>query len=374
MAKSTKSRGTSQNKPEKESKVEELSEVTTSEEVLEHEDVEDITETAADDQPLSDDEPDIAELSATNTTEIKKSGGFFSTMLGGVVAGVIGLGTAQYLVPEGWPFPGLDRTSQVDEEQAVLIQQLSEKLATLEAKDTSQGLNDLSANLNEKILDLNAQIAEVTAKIDAIPQSEGRGISDAGVAALNSEVSKLQSEVSQLTAAAQERENKENAAARLMSSQIAMTGIATALDSGSSLAEYLDVLRGDGVSIPEDLAKSAAGVMTLNDLQIEFPEAARNALNAAREEGADSSGGIGDFLRSQLGARSLQPREGSDSDAILSRAEAALNDRLLNDTLAELDGLSDAAKTAMGDWLSNAQARQTAVSAFDALSATTNTH
>ena len=77
---------------------------------------------------------------------------------------------------------------------------------------------------------------------------------------------------------------------------------------------------------------------------------------------------IGDFFRSQLGMRSLVPREGDSPDAILSRAEAALRDARLGAALAELENLPEGARAALDDWIARATQRQEALSAADALS------
>ncbi|MBV5276525.1 hypothetical protein JZU56_01410, partial [bacterium] len=61
-------------------------------------------------------------------------------------------------------------------------------------------------------------------------------------------------------------------------------------------------------------------------LQASFPDSARTALEAALRAnmGESWSERVGNFLRTQVGVRSLTPRDGPDPDAILSRAEAAL--------------------------------------------------
>ena len=104
------------------------------------------------------------------------------------------------------------------------------------------------------------------------------------------------------------------------------------------------------------MSRSAAetGVPSLATLQDSFAEAARAALEAAlRADMGDSwTDRAMSFFRTQTGARSLTPREGSDPDAILSRAEAALAKGDLVTTLAELDSLPEVARTAMADWRS----------------------
>jgi hypothetical protein len=77
-------------------------------------------------------------------------------------------------------------------------------------------------------------------------------------------------------------------------------------------------------------------------------------------------------LRAQLGVRSLEPREGDDTDAILSRAEAALAGGRLGDALAEIETLPEAARAATSDWAARATARHDALAAAEELSAQLN--
>ena len=100
--------------------------------------------------------------------------------------------------------------------------------------------------------------------------------------------------------------------------------------------------------------------------------AARAALEAAlRADMGDSwTDRAMSFFRTQTGARSLTPREGSDPDAILSRAEAALAKGDLVTTLAELDSLPEVARAAMADWRSTADQRLSAITALRELADT----
>ena len=78
------------------------------------------------------------------------------------------------------------------------------------------------------------------------------------------------------------------------------------------------------------------------------------------------------FLRSQSGARSLTPREGTDPDAVLSRAEAALRDGQIKAALAELAGLPPAGTEAMAPWIADATRRLGAEQAIADLSVALN--
>ena len=128
------------------------------------------------------------------------------------------------------------------------------------------------------------------------------------------------------------------------------------------------------VTVPVALSSVAEeGVPTLRDLQDGFSDAARAALRSARDEGLeDQAGGVGGFLRSTFNARSVAPREGTDPDAVLSRAGAAVDDGRIADALAEVETLPEVVRGAMSDWLSDAQTRADAQSALDALAQDVN--
>ena len=95
-------------------------------------------------------------------------------------------------------------------------------------------------------------------------------------------------------------------------------------------------------------------------------------MAAARASEGSGGSGIGNFLKTQLQARSVTPKDGDDADAVLSRAEAALKDGRLSDTLAELDTLPEASKAEMSPWMEAAKARQDALNTIETLLSATN--
>ena len=95
------------------------------------------------------------------------------------------------------------------------------------------------------------------------------------------------------------------------------------------------------------------------------------ALSDARDENK-AVGGLLDYVNRHLGARSVAPREGSDADAVLSRAEAAVRIGQLQLALSELSALPEAAKPAIAAWETAAQKRLSAMSAAEALSQSLN--
>ncbi len=83
----------------------------------------------------------------------------------------------------------------------------------------------------------------------------------------------------------------------------------------------------------------------------------------------DAGGGVGAFLRRQLSIRSTAPREGTDPDAVLARAEAALGQGRLGVALREVEGLPEPARAAMAGWIAEAEARAGAEAALAGLRA-----
>ena len=116
-------------------------------------------------------------------------------------------------------------------------------------------------------------------------------------------------------------------------------------------------------------ANAQGGLPSLQVLRQGFPDAARAALDASlrASKGDTWTERVSVFLRGQTGTRSLIPREGTDPDAVLSRAEAAVTAGDLALALTELAALPDAGKAAMADWLGLAAQRQDAVAAVQAL-------
>ncbi|MFN3144361.1 MAG: hypothetical protein ACE368_03415 [Paracoccaceae bacterium] len=184
--------------------------------------------------------------------------------------------------------------------------------------------------------------------------------------------------IEEATSAAAELERAAEAAASAAAVRAALAELDTALDTGTGFAGPLaEIAERTGAAIPDVLTAAAAeGVPTQAALQAGFPEAARGALGAATRSAAESGevGGLTAFVRTHLGARSLEPREGSDPDAILSRAEAALRSGDLDTALAEIAALPEDGRNEMSGWLAQANTRQAALAAARSLAAAVNSN
>lgn len=184
--------------------------------------------------------------------------------------------------------------------------------------------------------------------------------------AAQAQINEAQAEAERLQQAAAESTRRAEAVA-------AVAALQSALDRGVTPDEARETLEGAGLETPEALARE---VPSLDSLQARFPEAARAALRASLRE--DSTAGNGNlftnFLRAQTGARSVAPREGSDPDAILSRAGVAVEAGRIGDAVAELEVLPEPARAApvMADWLADATAYRDAQAALSDLSVPSN--
>ena len=350
-------------------------------------------------------------------------GAFLGTVLGGILAAGAGFGLAR-MVPGGWPVQGnsaLEAQIKAQEDSlAGLKAQLSD-LAARPVQDSTEEIAALKSELQKMIadsadsaavVDPAPMIAEATGDIQAsIAVLDGRlteiekrpvgfagaGVSSAAIAAYDRQLQDLRAQIAaqngqgsdiaaqieavaadakaQLAAAAQDAERlkaEAEAAVQTATTGAAMGRIRAAIEAGGPYAGAVADLTALGMQIPPDIAGLAeTGVPTLTELQRSFPAVARDALSAALR--AQTATGWGDrltaFLRTQTGARSLSPRDGTDPDAVLSRAEGLLADGDIAATLAELGTLPAAAKDVLAPWVTEAESRQKAIAALSALSA-----
>lgn len=236
-------------------------------------------------------------------------------------------------------------------------------------------LADVSATGGEVSSETTAQIATYAAALEGLKaeiaalSSENAALSQKieGVSVVaNQQVAVAETMVNEVTATA---EVERNATAI----DIHLTTIKTALESGEGFATALDQYESSGGgTVPVALADASGGVATMGELRAAFPEAAhaaiRDSILESSGDGVFSSAGA--FLRAQVASRSLTPQDGLTPDAVLSRAEAALKRDDLTAALQEIDALASVAVNTdgpMADWLAQASARQSAISAYETL-------
>jgi len=381
----------------------------------------------ATESPAQDDATDPAEAQesapvAPPPAPPRRRGGFLGTVLGGIVAAVIGFGAAHYIGPEGWPFdtgPDVSGTLQALDQRIgdlnTRIQDLETSMTEVQARDPMPAAteelaaridsvrNDLGSRidtlageigaLSTRVDEIGTRLGDIDARLTAvekrpIAQADSTEIS-AAVAAYEKQLEAMRNELAAQRARNSDLADQVAATARSATTEIAnaveqaralqqraaLMRVRAALESGSGFAAALETL--EGVEVPAALRSVAdTGVPTLDALRQGFEGPAREALAAARRETA--AGDTGDrliaFLRTQLGARSLTPREGNTPDAILSRAEAALRDGRLPAALDEIATLPPAGQDAMADWVARAERRLKALDAVEALAASVNSN
>lgn len=302
------------------------------------------------------------------TVEAPKKVVVWPLVLGGVVAATFGFASARSNVVDNFlpPLWRLDAgevalQGQISDAQ-LQIDTLNEKLISLSAEFEDAPQTDAS-----DIADLSVKFDGLVARIDAI---ESRPVStqseNVDFTQLREVAEKQQAEIDALLADARLVEQTSQEAASKIFARAAASRIIAAVESGAPFATALADLEATGASdIPEALKSAASdGVVTLASLQDEIPSAARAALVASPQ---DAEAGFSGFLKRQLGARSIAPREGDDADAVLSRVEGAVRQGRLMDALAEAETLSTEAKSAMSDWLEKTTTRVAVIIASETL-------
>ncbi|WP_163847835.1 mitofilin family membrane protein [Pseudooceanicola aestuarii] len=314
------------------------------------------------------------------TAQPARRSGFGPAVLGGVVAACIGFGAAVILFPQGVPLLGGGADMQAELERRLTEQQaaIDDLRAAVETGPDLSALDGLSARVadaEQAPAALSARLDELTARLETVEQRPiSQGADAETIRAYEAELARLQQAMSDQRAEVEAlvtdaRQIKADAAETSQQTQqrAALVALRGAIDEGAALTGPVQTLAEAGVEIPQPLVDAADnGVATMASLRAAFPDAARDALNTVRGgEGRPAS--LGDFLRSQLGARSLSPRDGDDPDAILSRTEAALQSGRLDTAVAEVEVLPDPALSQMQDWLDRARSRLAVVTATEAL-------
>jgi hypothetical protein len=356
-------------------------------------------------QPTPDAEPTVigeAEVPAEppEPALAPRRSGFIGPVAGGAIAAALGFGLSMYVLPQGWQ-PAADMTGLVAEQEARITKLESDLAALKTAKPVDDtripaletGLAELRAGLADNIPRLD-DLETRLAAVEAMPMGAG-GISPAALTALQADLAALKSQVAtgtggnsavlaEVEAAAKAAEDRlakaeaEAAALQADAEKMARAARVTAtlgrvqaaLEAGTPFAKIAVELEAAGVTLPSELKDAAEkGVPALSALRDAYPEAARAALEASlrANPGEGWTGRLGSFLQSQTGARSLTPREGTDPDAVLSRAEAALATGDLARVLTELDGLPPEGQAAMAAWVAGVQARIGAEAALASL-------
>lgn len=268
------------------------------------------------------------------------------------------------------------------EQTGAQIQALSDQIAATDGEAIEARLAEVETQLGG----LSVQMSTLTESLTGMSQqTEGLSAeSNAQIAAYKAQIEGLKAEISQLSSmqgslsqkiddVSVTSERKVAAAEQKVSTVEVAKGfadIAIALDNGVPFADQLGVFDVAGMELPTALSTAAdRGVPTLAALKSDFSGAAHSALKAAIKADGDTgvAARFGSFLKSQVTVRSLEPRDGDDADAVLSRMQGHLDADQLDVALQEATLLDNAATAAMSDWLGKAQARVAAINALQEL-------
>ena len=346
-----------------------------------------------------------------------RRGGALLLLLGGIVAAIIGFGLAQ-VVPNGWPIGGdpvlvqaiqadlAAQTARNDRLEAELSAlgtalkempkpdaSLPEQIAAVQgaiADERTSGAAELA-----KVVNANAELAGRIAVLERRPVAGGAA-SDTALSAYEGEIKALRDMVeaqqkqsesagadiaaiadaakvdvlaAEQRAAALQAQAEETA--RMAGARAAVQRLRAAMDVGGSFGSALDELAAAGVPVPDEMRQLSSGVFTLQMLRAGFDEPSRAALSASLKAtvGDSAMARLGAFLRNQVGARSLTAREGSDPDAILSRAGAAVQANDLPAALAEIATLPEPGQAELVPWVAEAKRRLAALAGTETLAA-----
>ena len=327
--------------------------------------------------------------------------GLFGFMFAGLLVALASFGGAQYS-SGNWPFERI--ATDFEARLATQSDEISALNALIASYDDTTALQDLQAQIDGMrtiVTDLAALQVEIeqlfgiqNETIDRVAALEEKLTSQSGInPAANAEITRyatalklVQTQISeQNNAIAEQRAGiAELSAAVELTQQETKSGthqsltdgtisqVIGALESGAPFAFAIAGLQDfDNLLTPALVAAAPYGVPTADALARAFPEQSRTALIAARTTSTSQASGsnrVGDFLRSQLGMRSITPRAGNDPDAVLSRAEAAIQAGQVSNALSALTALPDSARTSMAGWIEQAELRQAAQLAVAALS------
>lgn len=335
--------------------------------------------------------PDTEQETPVAEPNVTSSSGVVPLVLGGVLAAAVGFAAASYLGSQGILFGSKtdDAIAELNAKldvQSDLLSILKSNQAKIAETANSASAGIAAANeagvrasaLSERVEGLGAKLVSLEGRLiefEKRPMTDG--VSSTAIEAYEREVEQLRALVSEQLAEAKSLKENSTRTAQETLAQAALTRVISALDSGAPYRGPLTELAGaTGASIPEALAAHAdAGVPTNLTLAEEFPAYARDALADARKhEQVEGGGGLAHFLKIQLGARSIEPKEGDDADAILSRAEAALREGRLEASLTELSALPDSSQAILADWRSMVEIRMAAVQAVETLAQSLNSN
>ncbi len=227
------------------------------------------------------------------------------------------------------------------------VQSLEQELAKVRASFSEQQrqLATALANEHRTNLELKNEVERLRTALSAAEAARDE--------AANEEITALRAEVQKL------RREQANTSARQMRASFALAALARAVDQGGPYTEELAAVAEFEPAAAAALEVHAeTGVPSDAALRDGFDAAARSALAAAGQEKA-GGGFAGLIARAQslVSVRPAAPMNGDGPGAVLSRAEAALDQGEITFALLQLEDLPLSAQEAMADWMADARRR-----------------
>lgn len=276
---------------------------------------------------------------------------------------------------------------QVDLETETDIAALSREIRS--ASSTNSSASDI-ARLDAAIDDLRDRVADLSVQLETLGELPSSAVDGSELTAANQAIAALRGQLARLeqdqkTLEADLANSSADFDARLTSAQNTMSTVTEAAQLQVGTAQnrqlvveleralnsgepFVALVNNTELQLPVGLASVAnVGVQTLPELQAAFPDLAYEAIRAD----IDASSGEGTvnrlsaFLQKQVAVRSLEPVEGSTTDAILSRMEFALYQGDLGLVLNEAADLSFQPKAVLEIWLEQVAARVNALLALE---------
>lgn len=238
-------------------------------------------------------------------------------------------------------------TGKIANELESLKEALREETDALAAA-VSEG-RQLTEQQSARITELRESLEQALLERDERANSE--------IAALRERLDKIQSS------------SAETPAGRKAAAGLALLALQRAVDEGEPFADELAVierLAPEAGSLSGLRASASDGAPTLASLKSQFAPAVRDALAAS--DGGQAKGLLG-RIQKLVSVRPATPQPGDRPAAVVSRAEADLEQDDLAGTVEELSNLTGGAQDAFADWMALAQKRLAATTAIEELNA-----
>lgn len=235
----------------------------------------------------------------------------------------------------------------------------------------SDDIAALRAEFDQQTQSLNAALEQEREKNDALIAEIGALRQDLS-SALSSRDAQINQELNALRVAVSDLKDSQPkiSAAQIKAGQ-SLDTLKLAIDQGTPFANELADVTALAPDLTATLSQHAQnGIPTITTLRNNFDAAARRAVSAAAQEKA--GGGVAGLMaraKNLVSVRPAEPRVGDSAGAILSRAEAALDDGDVAYAVREVENLSEAAQESMASWINDARARANAAATIKALEA-----